>query len=192
MTKKVLLVVDVQNDFCSGGALEVPRGNEVVEPLNKILEFADEHRWLILLSRDWHPENSDHFKKWPFHCIQYSHGAQFHPDLIIPGRTYIVNKGVGADEDGYSPFDGKIYSNPMEGLLKVVNCQGLYVGGLATDYCVKAAALDARKKGYTVYLLTDACRAVNLNPDDEEKALQEMKDVGVIFTTTEEVVKGGR
>lgn len=191
MTKKVLLIVDIQNDFCPGGALAVPRGDEILKPLNDMLEFADKCRWLILVSRDWHPENSEHFKKWPVHCVQYSHGAQFHPDLKIPGRAYLINKGVRADEDGYSPFEGEIYDGPMERCIEAVNGKEIYIGGLATDYCVKAAVLDARRKGYTIYLLINACRAVNLNPGDEEKALREMKDAGVIFTTTDEVIKGG-
>lgn len=196
--KNTLLGVDPQNDFCFGGALAVAKGDEVVDPLNRIMDFADKFRmigfadkfkWLILLSRDWHPENSDHFKKWGVHCVQYSHGAQFHPRLKIPKRAYIINKGTGISEDGYSPFSGTIYDRPMEEFIWAANSQKIYIGGLATDYCVKAAALDARERGYAVYLLTDACRAVNLNPGDEEKALHEMRDAGVIFTTTEEVIK---
>lgn len=197
MKKKVLLIVDVQNDFCPGGALPVPNGDEVIEPINEMSRFAnkrDGDEWRIFASKDWHPKKTAHFKTWPVHCIKCTFGAELHQNLERLYINFIIFKGTEPDEDGYSPFDGDILTNTyayqsLDKVLKSYATEEIYICGLATDYCVKAAALDARKRGYKTYLLLDACRAVNLNPGDEEKAIQEMKDAGVIITTTEEVLK---
>ncbi|OGN01136.1 MAG: hypothetical protein A3B91_02745 [Candidatus Yanofskybacteria bacterium RIFCSPHIGHO2_02_FULL_41_29] len=193
--RKSLLVVDVQNDFCPGGTLAVTNGNKVVEPLNRMITFFSKNTWQVILSRDWHPRETKHFKEfggiWPVHCVQNTPGADFHPKLLISPKTYIISKGYSNTDDGYSPFEGvwlriKDWPISLEALLW--RTSELYIGGLATDYCIKAACLDARKIGYTVYLLTDACRAVNLKPTDEADALKEMRQAGVIFTTTDEVL----
>ncbi len=193
--RKALIVVDVQNDFCPGGALAVKDGDKVVEPLNRLIEHADRKGWLIVFSRDWHPENTSHFKKspddvsgWPVHCVRNTPGAAFHSCLDRRGAV-VVSKGVQSDEDGYSAFDGASeYGNHLEEILVMNRVAEVYVGGLATDYCVKATALDALKKGYETVLLADACRAVNLKPDDGEKAVTEMVAAGAILKTTEEVI----
>lgn len=186
--KKALLIVDVQNDFCPGGALPVPEGDEVVGYLNKMSAYARKHGWLIFASRDWHPSVTTHFKLyggvWPEHCVQNTEGSAFHRGLDIKDAV-IISKGMRPDEDGYSPFDG--HTDSGESLEQVFCAHGvteLYIGGLATDYCVKAAALDAVKKGFEVFLIQDACRAVNLSPDDGDKALAEMKDAGVRLIST--------
>lgn len=212
-----LLVVDVQNDFCPGGALAVRNGNLVVEPLNGVIRFFEKMGWPIFFSRDYHPYTTKHFKEfggiWPMHCVRTTWGAQLHPNLYFPleniyETTHEILKGEG-EEDGYSPFEGNIYVPSVLGTRKWTftemlesdflevfgkgkvkgKVKEIYVGGLATDYCVKHACLDARKLGYTVYLMTDACKAVNLKPGDEALALNEMANAGVIFTTTDEVLR---
>ncbi len=190
MKKKSLLIVDVQKDFCPGGALPVPKGDEVVEPLNKMIEFAEKEKWLIIASRDWHPRITTHFKEygglWPAHCVKNTEGAKFHPLLKIDG-TLIISKGMGRSEDAYSAFDGKTDDGKvLENILKEYGIEEIYIGGLATDYCVKATVIDALKNGFKTYLLLDACRAVNWSSDDEKKAIEEMKAAGAIITTTEE------
>lgn len=194
-TGKALLVVDVQNDFCPGGALAVKNGDRVIAPLNKMMSYARKNRWPIFPSRDWHPPESKHFQPfgdWPVHCVQDSYGAQFHPSLKISGADYIVSKGTDPNENGYSPFEGKVYFRPLDEILHYFGVKEIYIGGLATDYCVKAACLDARKLDYAVYLLTNACRAVNLKPGDNIRALNEMMNAGVKITTTDEVILQSR
>lgn len=195
MSRKALIVVDVQNDFCPGGALAVTEGDLVVGPLNRMIEFVHKKGWLIIFSRDWHPEETGHFKKnpgdvsgWPVHCVRNTSGAAFHSSLDHRGSV-VVSKGTQPDEDGYSAFNGASeYGNQLEEILTTNQVIEVYVGGLATDYCVKATALDALKRGYETVLLTDACRAVNLKPDDGEKAIAEMVAAGATLKTTEEVI----
>ena len=192
MTRKYvpgLLVVDVQKDFCLGGSLAVKNGDLVVPPLNKVIRFFDKNDWPIFFSRDWHPSDTEHFKKWPPHCIENTPGAEFHSELLIPGRSYIVTKGTSKKDDGYSPFEGMAYKVKLETFLRAFRVNQLFIGGLATDYCVKAAAFDARALDFRTYLILDACRGVNLNPFDSNKAIVEMKDVGVVMTTTDEILR---
>lgn len=193
--KKALLIVDVQNDFCPGGALAVPDGDRVVEPLNNMIEYAGQNGWFVFASKDWHPPETNHFKEfggiWPKHCVQRTHGAKLNPNLKTRLSTIIICKATRADENGYSAFDGTTFLGvSLESIIRNIyyNINELYIGGLATDYCVKATALDAVKKGFKTYLLFDACRAVNINPGDEGGALEEMNDAGVIITTTQEVL----
>lgn len=191
---KALLIVDVQNDFCPGGSLVVADGDKVVEPINKMIEHAEKNGWLVLASRDWHPPVTKHFKDfggiWPVHCVQNTKGAEFHPDLKITTAT-VVSKATKPDEDGYSSFDGQTKSDVcLEEHLRVNGVEEVYICGLATDYCVKAGALDAVKKEFKTHLLLDACRAVNLQPDDGHKAVVEMASAGILITTTEEVLNG--
>ena len=196
MSKKALLIVDVQNDFCPGGALAVPHGDEVIKPLNKVVDYAKRNGWLILASRDWHPAVTKHFKNyggiWPVHCVHYTPGAKFHSELIAC-EAVIVSKGTQQIEDGYSAFDGRTDSISFGGwklaaFLEINDVSELYIGGLATDYCVKASAMDATKNGFKTYLLLDACRAVDLKPSDGDKALKEMENAGIVVTTTQEVL----
>lgn len=196
-SEKALLIVDVQNDFCPGGALAVPNGDQVVDPLNKLISYASKNNWgLIVASRDWHPANTNHFKDfggiWPVHCVQNTHGADFHPALKLTGTTYVFSKGMLPTEDAYSPFEGSAYERPLDEILRAFKIKKIYVGGLATDYCVQAACLDGKRLGYITFLLLDACRAVNINPDDEVGALEKMNDAGVVITTTEMVLNENR
>lgn len=190
-----LIVVDVQKDFCPGGSLAVPNGDEVVAPLNKILDLARRQGWVIVASRDFHPEKTTHFAQyggtWPPHCVWGTDGAEFHPDLNLD-YAIVVTKGMGAEEDtdSYSAFGARLPSGvKLAELLKSLEVDEVYVGGLATDYCVKATAIDAAKYGFTTWLFEDACRAVNINPDDGTKALDEMSLAGVKITSTDNFVK---
>ena len=178
-----LCIVDVQNDFCPGGALVVPRGDEVVSVLNRYIERFVAARCSIIATRDWHPPHSRHFKDsggpWPVHCVRQTPGAQFHPDLQLPEKTIIISKGTGPEEDGYSGFDGKdSHGKSLSERLSAMKIDTLYIGGLATDYCVKATCLDALAKGFKVFFLNDAIRGVNLNPDDSARARHEIAAQG--------------
>lgn len=190
-----LLVVDVQNDFCPGGALAVPKGNEVIKPLNKVTRLFERNHQPIFFSRDWHPPNTRHFKEfggqWPIHCVARTPGANFHPDLYMPKGAYIIDKGVDEFRDGYSAFDGYIYlsDSSLEEMLLNFGVTELYINGLATDYCVKNSALDSARNGHKTFLILDACRAVNLKPNDGFNAIQEMRKAGVIFTRSDELLK---
>ena len=181
--KSALLVVDVQLDFCPGGALPVPEGDRVVPVLNGYLELFAESRLPIFASRDWHPENSAHFLanggSWPAHCLQQSPGARFHPELLLPPETVVVSKGTDPGDDGYSALQGaSAEGSTLSELLRRLQPDRLYVGGLATDYCVKESVLEAIREGLAVTLLTDACRGVELHQGDTERALAEMVGAG--------------
>ncbi|NIM03524.1 bifunctional nicotinamidase/pyrazinamidase [bacterium] len=190
--KKALLIVDVQNDFCPGGALAVPEGDKIVPILNKYMMIFSKKKWPIFASRDWHPKESKHFKKfggpWPEHCIQNTKGAGLHPDLRLPKETILLSKGMDPDKDSYSAFqavDAK--GTGFFELLKSSGINGLFVGGLATDYCVKSSVLDALKHVFKVKLLMDAIRGVNINPEDSEQAIEEMVRGGAEKMTLQEL-----
>ncbi|HYA29887.1 MAG TPA: nicotinamidase [Acidobacteriota bacterium] len=178
-----LVIIDVQNDFCPGGALPVTDGDRVVPALNRYIEKFTQEKLPIFATRDWHPEKTIHFKAygglWPPHCIQGSKGAEFRADLALPEEAVIVSAGMAPDEEGYSGFDG-VDSSGM-GLaerLRQSNVTRIYVGGLATDYCVKQTVLDGLKHGFGVTLLTDAVRGVELAPGDSQRAIEEMLRAG--------------
>jgi nicotinamidase/pyrazinamidase len=188
-----LLIVDVQNDFCHDGALAVPGGDRVVEPLNRAVECFAAAGLPVLASRDWHPQVTCHFREfggsWPPHCIQGSPGAAFHPALRLPQETLLVSKGSDPDSDSYSAFDGRSADGSSLGdLLAALRVRHLYVGGLATDYCVRSSVLDARKAGLEVTVLVDAIAGVDVAAGDSEKALEVMGRAGVTFCTTDEAV----
>ena len=178
-----LLIVDVQNDFCPGGSLAVAGGDEVVPVLNAYAEqFAAAGR-PVLADRDFHPARTTHFAQyggaWPPHCVQGTTGSEYHPDLRLPPETIHLTKGMGADEDAYSVFQGRDEAGQMlSTLLAERDIRTVYVGGLATDYCVKATVLDGLKAGLTMVVLQDAVRAVNVQPGDGEKAIEEMQAAG--------------
>lgn len=176
-----LIVVDVQRDFCPGGALPVERGREVVPVLNRWLDAASAGEATVVASRDWHPANHISFRDrggpWPIHCVQNTPGAEFHPDLKLAPRARIVSKAADPDRDSYSAFDGT-------GLAEELQRRGvrrLWVGGLALDYCVRATVLDGLQAGFEVHLIKDAARAVDLRPGDGERVVAEMRDAGAII-----------
>lgn len=188
--QSALLVVDVQKDFCSGGALPVPDGDRVVPPLNRLISRLERRQVPMYASRDWHPAESSHFKVhggiWPVHCVANSDGARFQSALQLSPGTIIVSKGQQPSTHGYSAFDG--VTTEGRSLLDDLKRQGvthLYVGGLATDYCVRHSVLDALRAGFAVTLLTDAIAGVDVNPGDSTRALEEMKAAGATLTTTE-------
>ena len=175
--KRALIVVDVQNDFCPGGSLAVEHGDEVVAPLNRLMREFLGRGEPVYKSRDWHPRTTKHFAElggtWPVHCVQDTRGAEFHEDLLDDPRVEVVSKGLG-DEDSYSAFDGTTLAED----LRRRGVREVWVGGLATDYCVKNTVLDALREGFRVRAVGEAMRAVDLQPGDGERALEEMRAAG--------------
>ncbi|MBI3480418.1 MAG: isochorismatase family protein [Nitrosomonadales bacterium] len=180
-----LLMVDVQNDFLPGGSLAVPHGDEVVTVLNRYLKiFA---ALPVYATRDWHPEQHCSFTAyggiWPPHCVAGTQGAQFAAALQLPSSATIVSKATAVDQDAYSAFQ----DTDLDTLLYAAKIRRLFIGGLATDYCVLNTVRDALGLGYRVLLLGDAIRAVNVQPGDGERAEQEMLSLGAQRITLAEV-----
>ena len=175
-----LLIVDVQNDFCPGGALPVPDGDTVVTVLNKWIAAALRENVPVYASRDWHPPDHKSFARqggsWPVHCVQDTLGAALRSDLQLPDDAIIIDKGIDPADEAYSAFA----NTDLAQRLGQADVKRLRVGGLALDYCVRASVLDALKEGLAVHLIADATRAVNVEPTDGDKALVEMGDAGVI------------
>jgi nicotinamidase/pyrazinamidase len=182
--KKALIVVDVQNDFCPGGSLAVADGDAVVPPLNRLINEFLGRGEPVFKTRDWHPAKTKHFAAyggtWPVHCVQNTSGAEFHQDLIDDPRITIVSKGIDESADGYSGFDG----TNLTQILREQGVEEVWVGGLATDYCVKHTVLDGLREGFAVRALADAMRPVNLNPHDGEQAIEEMRNAGAEIVGT--------
>ncbi len=175
-----LLIVDVQNDFCPDGALAVTNGDEVVPFINAIVPLFTPKK--VFASRDWHPPVTRHFAKdggkWPVHCVQNTPGAAFHPDLVLPYGTTIITKGTDPQSDSYSAFDGvDEYGIRLVYLLREQGVKHLFVGGLATDYCVRETVLEALQQDFKVTVLTSACRAVD--PSAGTTTLQQLVGLGV-------------
>lgn len=170
---KALLIVDVQNDFCPGGALAAPNGDEVVPVINQLM-----HKFsVIVASKDWHPEDSTHFEKWPLHCVQNTKGAEFHPELNDQKIQQVFLKGTSGKDDGYSGFEAT--NENLKKYLTDKNIDQLYIAGLTTEYCIFDTAVNAVKEGFETYVVEDAIRPVNVNEGDGDKALQKMKDTGI-------------
>ena len=169
----VFVIVDVQNDFFPDGALPVPEGDHVIPVLNDYIRIFKKANARIFATRDWHPPNHISFKahggSWPTHCVQNTEGAKFHSDLNLPSDTAIVSKAMDPFREAYSGFD----ATELVNMLKTQGTTRVFVGGLATDYCVKNTVLDARKLGFEVVLLLDASRGINAEPDDVAKAVDE-------------------
>ncbi len=183
---RALLVVDVQNDFCPGGALAVAQGDRVVPVLNRYIEIFSKDKNPVIASRDWHPRQTSHFKEfggpWPVHCVQNTPGAAFHPALKLPSQAIIVSKGMDPEKDSYSAFQAvDERRRPLWDILKELAVQELWIGGLATDYCVKASVLDALQH-CQVRLLADAVKGVDLHPGDSQKAMEAMIKAGAVNT----------
>jgi len=173
-----LLLVDLQNDFLPGGSLAVPQGDEVLPVVNRYLALFQAHGLPVFATRDWHPPNHCSFHAqggpWPPHCIAGTEGAQFPGGLNLPVDTSIVSKATTRERDAYSGFG----RTELDRLFKEAGVRRLFVGGLATDYCVLNTVKDALALGYSVCLLTDAIRAVNVHPGDGERAIAEMQGSG--------------
>lgn len=180
--KKALLIVDVQNDFCPGGALAVENGDKVVPVINRIMDKFD----VVVSSQDWHPTDSVHFRNWPPHCIANTHGADFHPDLKTDKINLKLLKGTADKDDGYSAFEAT--NARLADFLHEQKINNLYICGLATDYCVKATALDALNHGFHTYVIADAVQAVNVNAGDDKRALQEMYLNGCVAVESDDII----
>jgi nicotinamidase/pyrazinamidase len=194
---RALILVDIQNDFCPGGALEVPRGDEVVPVANRVQERFD----LVVATQDWHPRGHGSFASshpgrrpgevidlhglpqvlWPDHCVQGSRGAEFHPELATERVAAIFRKGMDPAIDSYSGFfdNGHRKATGLAGFLREHGAKQVHVLGLAADYCVKFTALDARRAGFETFLLVDGTRGVELRAGDVDRAIAEMRDAGV-------------
>lgn len=203
---KALILVDLQNDFCSLGALEVPNGNEVIPLANQLMPHFD----LVIATQDWHPGDHGSFAAnhpwrklgqvielnglsqilWPIHCVQNSFGAEFVDELETEKINKIFPKGTDSGIDSYSGFfdNGHRNSTGLGDYLKEKDVKEVFVMGLAADYCVKFTALDAIGLGFKTYLIEDATRGVNIQEDDTRNAFKEMRDKGVIFTNTKKII----
>jgi nicotinamidase/pyrazinamidase len=189
--RAALLIVDVQRDFCPGGALPVPGGDQVVPVLNRCIAEAVHQGLPVYASRDWHPLVSDHFKAyggdWPSHCVQGTEGARFHPDLHLPPSTAVITKGDDRHLEGYSAFDGHTADGrSLADDLRAHHIEQLYVGGLATDYCVQESVIAACRAGLRVAVLQDAVAGIDVHPGDSDRAFALMRGAGAALTTSTE------
>lgn len=205
MSKCVLLLVDIQNDFLPGGSLAVPCGDEVISAANRLIPGFD----LVVATQDWHPPNHGSFASqhngqevgdtvvlgdlqqvlWPDHCVQGTHGAEFAPELNASGIDHVVRKGTDPMIDSYSGFfdNGHRRSTGLSDLLTASDVGRVTVAGLATDYCVRFTAMDALELGFETVLIEDGCRGVDLNPHDSQKAIAAMASAGVSVCSSSDV-----
>lgn len=204
---KALILVDLQNDFCEGGALEVKEGSQVIPIANALMPQFD----IVVATQDWHPANHGSFAAnhlwrkvgqvidlnglqqilWPMHCVQNSFGAMFHKRLHTEGVDKVIQKGTDPETDSYSGFfdNGRRHATELHGYLQSENINEVYIMGLATDYCVKFTALDALSLGYTTYLIEDGSRGVNLNEGDVPNAIEEMKKAGIHIIKSTDLIE---
>ena len=195
--KAALILVDIQNDFLPGGALAVPQGDEVIPVANRLIDRFD----CVIATQDWHPKNHESFASqheghevgqviqlqgleqilWPNHCVQGTHGAEFAATLNRPEKLRVFPKGTDRDIDSYSGFfdNGQRKSTGLGDYLKTESINRVYILGLATDYCVKFTALDAKQLGFETYLVEDGCRGVDLATGDSATAVREMQSAGI-------------
>jgi nicotinamidase/pyrazinamidase len=185
---KALLIIDFQNDFCPGGALAVEGGDEIAEPIKRLWKEFDH----VLATRDWHPPDHSSFETeggpWPVHCVQGTHGAELHPAMSEVEIEAVIDVGVGREDQGYSGFE----KSDLEQLLRERGVDGVAVVGLATDYCVRASAIDAARAGFDTTVVTDAVRAVEVESGDGERALEEMSAAGAKLATSDELLAAAR
>jgi nicotinamidase/pyrazinamidase len=175
-----LIFVDVQNDFLPGGSLAVPAGNEIIPILNRYIALFHAYGLAIFATRDWHPPDHCSFieqgGRWPPHCIEASPGAAFPASLEFPCDIHIISKATTREKDAYSGFA----DTPLNALLKSSGIGRVFIGGLATEYCVLNTVKDALQLGYATFILTDAVRAINSSSDDGPHALEEMERLGAV------------
>ncbi|RDI48800.1 bifunctional nicotinamidase/pyrazinamidase [Aquicella lusitana] len=205
--KKALIMVDLQNDFCEGGHLAVPGGDEVIPLANQLQDYFD----LVVATQDWHPQDHMSFASnhpaygigdvivvdeipqvlWPDHCVQHSKGAEFHPDLNTQKIEKIFHKGTDKKIDSYSAFFDNAHrrSTGLGEYLRSKEIEDVYIMGLATDYCVKYSSLDAAHLGFNVYVIEDACRGVELNPGDVARSWEEMRESGAHVVHSSDILK---
>ena len=169
---KALLIVDVQNDFCPGGALPAPNGNVIVPVINSLFERFP----LIIASRDWHPKNTRHFEKWPVHCVQGTVGAEYNPKLNTEEIDIELLKGTSDIDDGYSAFEATNLN--LNDFLRSREVTDVFITGLTTEYCVKNTATDSLRNGFNTFMVTDAIAAVEPGSENEKTTLLELKEMG--------------
>ena len=185
-----LILVDIQNDFCPGGALAVAEGDQVVAVVNRLMpEFP-----LVVSTLDWHPANHVSFREqggpWPPHCVQNTFGAELHPALDSEQITHTFRKASSPERDEYSEFEGADEAGrSLDEYLKSRGVRRVYIAGLATDYCVRATTLDALRLGYETTVVTDGVRAVNVEPEDGAKAMAEMREQGARLVTSRSLLR---
>ena len=184
MSSKALIIVDVQNDFLKDGALAVPEGEAVINPILQLAKYFD----FIIASRDFHPANHCSFTInggiWPVHCVSGTYGAKINSEIDSMSHI-IISKGYLASKDAYSAFDGTM----LDDILKMRGVKEVYIVGLATDYCIKETAKDAKKLGYTTFVVRDCVKAVNVNVGDGDLALNEMQQMGIEIKSLDFVIK---
>ncbi len=194
LTGDALLIVDVQNDFLPGGALAVPEGGQVIAPLNRWIEHFYTAGLPIIATRDWHPADHCSFKgtcenrreedvPWPVHCVAETKGAAFPPELALPEDAIVISKGTQPDQEAYSAFQDTVLTTRLHKR----GIERLFVGGLATDYCVQETVLDALREGFQVFLIQDAVRAVNRHPGDGGRAIRRMREAGALLVNTRDL-----
>jgi nicotinamidase/pyrazinamidase len=206
MAKNALIMVDIQNDFCTGGSLEVPAGESIIPLVNQLQAHFD----LIVATQDWHPKehmsfasNHPHHQAgdrvivegipqvlWPVHCVQNTKGAEFYPTLNTQKIAKIFQKGIDKNIDSYSAFFDNAHLRPtgLGDYLRDQNVKEVYIVGLATDYCVKYSALDAAQLKFQVNLIADACRGIDLKPGDVAQSLDEMRQAGVKIVHSQDLL----
>ena len=181
---RALIVVDIQRDFCPGGALPVADGDKIIPAVNELIGAFEKAGLPVFFTRDWHPKNHVSFKAsggpWPPHCVQNTSGARFHPSLAIPPDAEVIDKGTLQAEDAYSGFQGTDLAHKLHGL----GAKQIYVTGLATDYCVKNTVLDGAAQGFETYVVADCVRGVNLKRTDSATAFRAMLSRGARQTTS--------
>ncbi len=196
ITGDALLIIDVQKDFLPGGALPVSNGDQVIEPLNRWIRHFHAAGLLIIATRDWHPPGHCSFEgtckgpegespaaPWPVHCVAGTEGAEFPPQLELPEETLVIPKGMQPDQEAYSAFQG----TELARRLHKRGIERLFVGGLATDYCVLETVLDALREGFQVFLIQDAVRAVNRQAGDGGRAIRRMREAGALLVSTRDL-----
>jgi nicotinamidase/pyrazinamidase len=188
MGKAALLVVDVQNDFCPGGALAVPKGDSIIPGLNAVTRAFAKANLPLFFTRDWHPANHCSFKAqggmWPPHCIQGTRGAEFHRALERPRGSVVISKGDKPDEEAYSGFQG----TDLAARLRKLGVGEVFVGGLTTEYCVRTTVEDALKEGLRTRVITDCSMGLEEHKGDGAKAIAEMKKAGATTTTASDTI----
>jgi nicotinamidase/pyrazinamidase len=185
---RALLIIDFQNDFTAGGALAVREGDDIAGPVNRLAEHLD----FIVATRDWHPADHASFEArggpWPVHCVRGTHGAEFHPAMRGIRLDAVVNVGQGRDDQGYSGFE----KSDLARILREHDADEVYVCGLATDYCVRASAIEACREGFEVTVVEDAVRGVDVHPGDSARAFADMREAGARIVSSDDVVSGAR
>ena len=181
--KRALIIVDLQNDFCPNGALPVKDSDKIIPVINNIVRCFD----VVVASKDWHPQETEHFRKWPVHCVQNSFGSEFHNALETDKIEKIFYTGTSAKDDGYSAFEAT--NEDLTTYLKEKSVNKLYVCGLALDYCVKETAMEAVNNGFETFIILDATKPVEEDQNQTDKLIKNLKNHGINFIYSKEITE---